>query len=264
MTEEHFALLAVCVLVVSAAGGTVLADGVEKDVSSHKETHYSDFFENETIHHDDAVNFTNYKHVTSNSPYVYADGSWVTLHNDNYQKGGLYDSNYYWAASRNNRVEISQYNTEDSASTLELITTYTYDDDDSSDIPPGTEDAFNYAWSLASTYAPFPIPPKPPGLLETTSGEVTVDAKSSYTKVYKFNEGQTQSGEQYTHGAHWKWEFPYGADAGWYFTWADRRATHGYIIQDENGYETFQEEDKWEFALDTSFCIYRDSKSQEC
>ena len=132
-----------------------------------------------------------------------------------------------------------------------------------STVPPLVNYAFDVAWDLAKTYAPFYIPPKPPGLT-VANNKLKITILSPTKTRIAYNEGITNSGEQYTNSAQWKWDFPYGANSGWYWTNVDRRAANGYYHMDSHGYIYWQKENSEQFSLDTSFCIYRNSKAQEC
>jgi len=251
--------IVLCFLLIASAGSyTVLASDVEKNTIDYELSFYSDFFDNETIHYTGAANYTYYKRVTSNSPYVYQSGTWVKNHKDRVMRMG---SNNYWPGSKNHRIIIEESG--DSASDLVIANERAYDDDDSSDIPEYVEYSFDVAWDLAKNYAPFYIPPQPDGLIVDDGEDTTVHTVSDTETRIEYNEGN-DNGEQYTHSARWKWEFPSGVNSGWHWTKVDRQADNGYYQMDRNGFITWRKEADQQYGLGTSFCVYRDSKSQEC
>lgn len=246
-------------LVTSTVTPAVLASDVERSTIDYHLDHYSDFFDEDSIHYTGAANYTQYKYVSSNSPYVYQGGTWVKTHKDNTEYIG---GNNYWPGSKNHFIVIEE--SSDSPSDLMIANERAYDDDDDQDVSEWLEYSFDVAWDLAKTYAPFYVPPKPPGIGVDSEEDTTINTISDTETRIDYNEGTTDSGEQYTHSARWKWEFPYTVNTGWHWVRVDRQADNGYYQMDSYGFIYWQKESDQQLAMSTAFCIYRDSKSTEC
>lgn len=253
--------IGLCLLLVvsTVASPAVLASGTERNTLEYHLDYNSDFFDADTIHYTGTANYTQYKHVTSNSPYIYQGGTWVKTHKDNMQY--IAGSNY-WAGSKNHYIVIEESG--DSASDLRIADERAYDDDDEQDVSKWLQYSFDVAWDLTKTYAPFYVPPKPPGIGVDSNEDTSIDTVSETETRIDYNEGTTDSGEQYTHSASWKWEFPYTVNSGWHWVRVDRQADNGYYQMDSYGFIHWHKEDDQQLALGTGFCIYRDSKSSAC